>query len=171
MVRGLDQWRRLLSRLAPSTHAILRIAAALLFMEHGVQKLFGGLGGFGRGGGTVELFSLMGAAGVLDFFGGLLIALGLFTQPVAIVLVGEMAAAYVMVHRPYGGFPIQNGGEPALLYGLVFLFLAANGAGPMSLDRWMRRGWIRPGAAGGPPPGGPASAPGPSADHSNRENT
>jgi len=124
------------SKIASATHAILRMGAGLLFMQHGVQKLFGWLGGFGgTPGATADLFSQMGLAGVLEVFGGLLIVLGLFTRPVAVVLVIEMIAAYVIAHAPQGGFPIQNGGELALMFALVFAFLAANGPGPASLDR------------------------------------
>lgn len=120
---------------ASATHALLRIGAGLLFMQHGAQKLFGWLGGD-----QVEsLFSLMGLAGVLEFFGGLLIVLGLFTVPVAAVLAAEMVVAYFMAHAPQGGFPIQNGGEPALLFALIFAFLAANGPGPWSVDGQLRR--------------------------------
>ncbi len=115
-------------------HAVLRIGAGLLFMQHGAQKLFGMLGG-----NQVELISQMGLAGVLEFFGGLLIVLGLFTRPVAILLVIEMLWAYFQAHMPQGGAPIQNGGELPLLFALVFAFLAAHGAGPASVDRKM--GW------------------------------
>jgi len=118
----------------PIVLAAVRIGAALLFMQHGVQKLFGLLGGVGGSGATVELFSLYGLAGVLEFFGGALIALGLLTRPVAIVLALEMIAAYFIAHAPQGGFPIQNGGELALLYALVFAFLATGGPGLFSLD-------------------------------------
>ena len=112
--------------------AILRIGAGLLFMQHGAQKLFGLLGGE-----AVPLLSQMGLAGVLEFFGGLMIVLGLFTQPVAIILAVEMVIAYFLAHMPQGGFPIQNGGELALLYALIFAFFAGAGAGPASLDRRM----------------------------------
>ncbi len=123
-----------LARYAPALHAVLRIGAGLLFMQHGAQKLFGLLGGT-----QVEsLFSLMGLAGILEFFGGLLIVLGLFTQPVAIILALEMVVAHFMAHQPQGGFPIQNDGELALLYALVFAFLATAGAGPASLDNRLR---------------------------------
>lgn len=130
------------SRLAtfgPAAHAILRIGAGLLFMQHGAQKLFGFLGGVDGAGATVPLVSQMGLAGVLEFFGGLLLVIGLFTRPVAIVLVLEMIAAYFIAHMPQGGFPVQNGGELALLYALVFLFLAATGAGPWSVDDQLAR--------------------------------
>jgi putative oxidoreductase len=120
------------------THAALRIGAGLLFMQHGAQKLFGWLGGIGgQPGATVELFSQMGLAGVLEFFGGLLIVLGLFTRPVALILMLEMVTAYFTVHNPRGGFPIQNGGELALLYALVFAYFVGNGSGTASLDRWL----------------------------------
>ena len=89
-------------KLADTTHGILRIVAGLLFMQHGVQKLFGWLGGFGPEGGTAPLFSMFGLAGVLEVFGGLLIVLGLFTRPVALVLVVEMLSAYVIAHLPRG---------------------------------------------------------------------
>ena len=127
------------SAFAPATHAILRIGAGLLFMQHGVQKLFGWLGGVDGQGGTAELFTQFGLAGVLEFFGGLMIVLGLLTRPVALILVIEMIAAYFIAHAPQGGFPVQNGGELALLYALVFLFLTGFGAGPWSLDEVIKR--------------------------------
>ncbi|HEX2638440.1 MAG TPA: DoxX family protein [Gemmatimonadales bacterium] len=123
------------SRLGPVTHALLRIGVALLYMQHGVQKLFGLFGGVGpTPGGTVTLWSQMGLAGVLETFGGLLLLLGLFTRPVAFLVAGEMLAAFFQAHLPKGGVPLQNGGEVPLLYMLVFLFLLGNGAGPASLD-------------------------------------
>lgn len=126
-----------LVRLGSATHGLLRIGAGLLFMQHGAQKLLGWLGGFGgQPGATAELFSMMGLAGTLELFGGLLIALGLLTRPVALLVAVEMVAAHFMAHQPRGGFPMQNGGELALLYALVFAFLFANGSGPASLDRW-----------------------------------
>ena len=126
----------LMTRFRDVTVALLRIAAGLLFMQHGVQKLFGWFGGFGgQPGGTAELFSMMGLAGVLETFGGLLIVLGLFTRPTAFILAGEMAAAYFMAHAPNGPVPMQNGGELAALYAFVFLFFSANGPGPFSIDR------------------------------------
>ena len=124
-----------LASLAPATHALLRIGAGLLFMQHGLQKLFGLFGGFGgTPGATAPLISQMGLAGVLETFGGLLLVLGLFTRPVAFVLAGEMLLAFFQAHFPRGGWPIQNGGELVLLFMIIFLFLAANGAGPASLD-------------------------------------
>ncbi len=129
------------SLLGPATHAAFRVGAGLLFMQHGAQKLFGWFGGFGgQPGATAELVSMMGLAGVLEFFGGLLVVLGLFTRPVAAVLVMLMIAAYFMAHAPQGAVPVLNGGELALLFAFGFAFLAGNGAGPASLDTVLRRG-------------------------------
>ena len=117
------------------SHNALRVMAGFLFLQHGAQKLFGWLGGFGgTPGQTAELVSLMGLAGVLEFFGGLLILLGLFTRPVAFVLCGQMAVAYFMAHFTRGFWTIQNGGESAVLFCFVFLLLAALGPGSFSLD-------------------------------------
>lgn len=114
---------------------ILRIGAGLLFMEHGLQKLFGLLGGFmGTPGATAPLASQLGLAGFLEFAGGALLVLGLLTRPAAFVLLGEMLYAFITVHAPQGGAPVQNGGELALLYAAVFAFFAFNGAGAVSLD-------------------------------------
>lgn len=118
------------------TLVLLRVFTGLLFAQHGAQKLLGWLGGVGPEGGTVELVSLMGLAGVLELFGGLIIALGLFTRPVAFILAGEMTVAYLMAHLPQGFWPIQNGGERALLFLFIFLYLAFRGAGSFSLDAW-----------------------------------
>lgn len=118
----------------PALHAILRIGAGLLFMQHGAQKLFGALGADG----PVPLFSLMGLAGILEFFGGLLIVLGLLTRPVALLLALQMLAAYFMAHLPKHPWPVLNAGEPALLFMLIFLFLAGNGSGPWSLDHVLK---------------------------------
>ena len=116
------------------THALLRIVAGLLFMLHGGQKLFGWFGGPGGDGGTVELASLYGLAGILEVVGGTLIIIGLLTRPVAFLLSGQMAVAYFMAHFPNGFWPIENRGEPAALFSFIFLFLAFNGAGPLSVD-------------------------------------
>lgn len=127
------------AKLAPATHALLRIGVALLYMQHGLQKLFGMFGGVGpTPGGTVTLWSQMGLAGVLETFGGLLLLLGLFTRPVAFLLAVEMLVAFFQVHLPKGGVPLENGGEVPLLYMLVFLFLLGNGAGAASIDNRRR---------------------------------
>lgn len=123
------------------THAVLRIAAGMLFMEHGLQKLFGFFGGIQ--GTTVPLMSMLGVAGVLELAGGLFLILGLFVRPVAIVLLCEMISAYFIQHVSQGGWPIQNQGELALLYASVFVFLAGNGAGPLSIDEALSGAGVR----------------------------
>ena len=115
----------------PRMLSILRIVAALIFMEHGTQKL---LGFPPSDRPAPELLSLSGVAGVLELFGGALLALGLFTRPVAFVLSGEMAFAYWIAHAPQSFFPVNNGGDAAILYCFVFLYLAAAGGGAWSLD-------------------------------------
>lgn len=137
---------------APATHVVLRIGAALLFIQHGVQKLFGWLGGFGGDpGATAPLVSLMGLAGVLEVGGGLLILAGLLTRPVALLLTGQMIIAYIIAHMPQGGYPIENQGELALLYALVFTFLVGNGAGRLSIDYWLASRHKQPAPAAPPP--------------------
>jgi len=124
-------------RWAPYLLSVLRMVASLLFITHGTQKLFAWPP---RGaGGPVELFSQIGLAGVLETGGGLLMLLGLFTWPVAFVLAGEMAVAYFQAHLPRGTWPLLNGGEPAVLYCFIWLYFAAAGAGPLSLDAALRR--------------------------------
>lgn len=119
---------------------ILRMAAGLLFWQHGAQKLLGVLGGFGSEGGSVAFASWpYGVAGTLEFFGGILIFLGLFTRPVAFVLSGEMAVAYFWRHFPQDFWPILNGGERAALFCFVFLFFAVAGPGRLALDRALHR--------------------------------
>ena len=125
------------SRWSPYLLSILRIVAALLFMEHGGQKLFG-IPPSAQGG-TVSLLSMAGVSGILEFFGGLLLLLGLFTRPVAFILSGEMAVAYFMVHAPRGFWPLLNDGEKAALYCFVFLYLAVAGGGPWSVDHLWRQ--------------------------------
>lgn len=122
--------------LATVTHVTLRIGAGLLFMEHGLQKLFGMFGGT-----VMPLASQLGIAGVLELVGGILLVAGLLTRPVAVVLLAEMLVAYMQAHAPRGAWPVQNAGELALLYALVFAYLAANGPGPFSLDSviWRQR--------------------------------
>lgn len=128
--------RSFMAAVSPYTYATMRIGAGLLFVQHGLQKLFGMFGGFGGDpGATAPLVSQMGLAGVLELIGGAMIALGLFTRPVALVLTIEMLVAYVLAHLPQNPWPIQNGGELALLYALVFFFLFGHGAGPASMDR------------------------------------
>jgi putative oxidoreductase len=106
-------------------------------MLHGAQKLFGFPAPMPGGG--PPLMSLFGVSGILEFFGGLLVLLGLFTRPVAFILAGEMAVAYFMAHAPGGFWPHLNKGEPAVLFCFIFLYLAAAGGGPWSLDSLLRR--------------------------------
>ena len=117
---------------APYLLSVLRIVVALLFLAHGTQKLFGVPAAEPRP--PVELLSLPGLAGILETFGGLLMLLGLFTGPVAFLLSGEMAVAYLMAHAPRGAWPLLNGGELALLYSWTWLYFSAAGPGPWSLD-------------------------------------
>ena len=112
--------------------AALRIVAGLLFLSHGIVKLFGFPAGAQPG--QMPLVGLMGAAAIIELIGGSLVVLGFFTRPVAFVLSGEMAVAYFMAHLPQGFFPALNGGEPAILYCFIFLCLSATGAGAWSLD-------------------------------------
>ncbi len=119
----------------PYARSVLRIVIGFTFACHGAQKLFGAFGGMGAGGVKATFLSLLWVAGVLEFTGGLLIVLGLFTSPVAFLLCGEMAVAYFRQHFPRGAWPIRNGGELAVLYCFIFLYLFTAGAGPLSLDR------------------------------------
>jgi putative oxidoreductase len=123
----------------PYLRSVLRIVTGFTFSLHGFQKLFGLFGGLGGSGAKVHFFSLMWVAGSLEAFGGMLILLGLFTSPVALILCGEMAVAYLRLHFPRGFFPIRNGGELAVLYCFIFLYLVASGAGPLSLDSIFRK--------------------------------
>ncbi len=121
---------RFLGTYAPYLYALLRIVAGLMFAMHGSQKLFGIPGGKD----PVALFSLFGLAGVVELVGGLLIALGLFASIAAFIASGQMAVAYFMAHAPQGALPILNGGETAVLYCFLFLYMAARGSGVWSLD-------------------------------------
>ena len=125
-----------MNRMAGVTHALLRIVAGLLFICPGGMKLFGWFGGMPPG---VPMTPLLYVAGVLELVGGTLILLGLFTRPVAFIVSGEMAVAYFMGHFPQGFWPIQNHGEPAVLFCFIFLFLWGNGPGPFSLDHLISR--------------------------------
>jgi putative oxidoreductase len=117
---------------APYLRSALRIVAALSFITHGTQKLFSYPVLEARP--AVELLSQFGLAGVLETFGGLLMLLGLFTGPVAFLLSGQMAVAYFQAHAVRGFWPILNGGELASIYCFLWLYFAAAGPGPISLD-------------------------------------
>jgi putative oxidoreductase len=118
------------------THALLRIVSGLLFIHPGGMKLLGWFGGMPAG---VELTPLLVTAGVIEMVCGTLILLGLLTRPAAFLASGEMAFAYFIGHFPHGFWPIQNHGEPAVLNCFIFLFFAANGAGPLSVDALLGR--------------------------------
>jgi putative oxidoreductase len=140
LVRPRGFWRdTIMKRFAGVTHSLLRIVAGLLFICPGGMKLFGWFGGMPGPPAAGGLSPLMVLAGLIEVFGGALILLGLFTRPVAFIAAGEMAFAYFIGHFPRGFWPIQNHGEPAVLFCFIYLFLAANGAGPWSLDHLIRR--------------------------------
>ncbi|MGH6849800.1 MAG: DoxX family protein [Methylocella sp.] len=121
------------ARWQPRLLALLRIVTALLLLQHGTAKLFG----FPRVAmfDNLQLLSLLGVAGVLEFGGGVLLLLGIFTRPVAFILSGEMAVAYFLAHAQKSFFPILNHGELAVLYCFVFLYLAVAGGGAFSFTR------------------------------------
>ncbi len=119
---------------------LLRVVAGLLFLQAGGMKTFDWFGGIpAEHGGHPAFMSQIWIGGVLEFYGGAAILLGLFTRPVAFILSGEMAVAYFQFHQPQGFWPIQNHGEPAVLLCFIFLFLAAHGAGEWSVDAMLRR--------------------------------
>jgi putative oxidoreductase len=120
---------------APRMLSILRIVTGLQFLEHGTQKFFAFPPRVSEFPG---LMSVLGVQGCLEVIGGLLIILGFFTRPVAFILAGDMAVAYFMAHFPRNFFPALNGGDAAILYCFVFLYLAAAGGGPWSVDATRR---------------------------------
>jgi putative oxidoreductase len=123
----MNRW---LGKYSDLLYALMRLVTGLLFACHGAQKLFGALGGQSQLGNPMFL-----AAGVIEFAGGLLIALGLWASYAAFIASGEMAVVYFIVHARGGFWPIVNKGELAVLYCFVFLFVASRGAGPWSVDR------------------------------------
>ncbi len=127
---NLDVW-------APRVLSLLRIIAALLFMEHGLMKLFHFPGP--QPGAPDPLPMILMAAAWIEVIGGGLLALGLFTRATAFVCSGQMAAAYFMAHAPQGFWPALNGGEAAILYCFVFLYLVFAGPGIWSLDALVRK--------------------------------
>ncbi|MDX8523474.1 DoxX family protein [Mesorhizobium sp. MSK_1335] len=120
---GLAQYR-------PQALGVLRIMTALQFIEHGTQKLFN----FPPGAHAGALTGLALSSGILEFAGGILLALGLFTRPVAFLLAGEMAIAYFMAHMPRDFFPVNNGGDSAISFCFIFLYLVFAGSGAFALD-------------------------------------
>ena len=127
-----------LDRFSGPLLSILRIMSGLLFLEHGTTKLltFPATQMFPT---PPPVLSLFWIAGVLELVGGALVALGLFTRPVAFIVSGQMAVAYFLAHAPQGFFPAQNMGDAAVLFCFVFLYIAAAGAGPWSLDAILRK--------------------------------
>jgi putative oxidoreductase len=122
---------------APRALSVLRIITGLMIIEHGMAKLLGWpvVPAFAQ----LKLFSLLGLAGTIELVGGALLILGLFTQPAAFILSGEMAVAYFMVHEPRSFFPLINGGSLAIIYCFACLYLSTAGAGPWSVDATMKK--------------------------------
>ena len=118
-----------LERARPTVLSILRIVAALLFLEHGLSKVFG----FPVAG--PPLSGLLIVAAFLETVGAVLLLVGAYTRLVAFLLSGEMAAAYFMAHEPHSFYPLVNGGEAVILFCFIFLYLVFAGGGPLSLDR------------------------------------
>jgi putative oxidoreductase len=116
----------------PRILGILRIILGFLFLQHGTSKLFGMPLAMSDG---VQLFSLMGFAGILELVGGALILVGLFTRPTSFILSGQMAFAYFMAHAPHGFLPIMNQGELAVIFCFAFLYFSVAGAGALSIDK------------------------------------
>ena len=117
---------------SPQLLSVLRIVAGLLFMMHGTMKLLAYPAPFPM---HLSPFTLLWFAGVIELVGGALVLVGLFTRYAAFVMAGEMAFAYFMGHYPKAFWPVLNGGDAAVLFCFVFLYLAAAGAGPWSIDR------------------------------------
>ena len=132
--RTREQHMDTIDRLEPYVFSILRIMVGLLFIQHGLVKLFG----FPTGAGFPAFLSLTWFEGVIELIGGGLIVIGLFTCWAALITSGEMAIGYFMVHAPKGFFPYVNGGNLAILYCFVFLYLVFAGPGPISLDALLR---------------------------------
>jgi putative oxidoreductase len=121
----------------PRILSVMRIVVGFLIIAHGAQKLFGFLAPPGMPG--PALLSQIGIGGLLEFFGGGLLLIGLFTRPVSFILSGMLAVAYFQMHAPGGFWPLQNKGELAVLYCFVFLFISVAGGGEWSVDRLLRR--------------------------------
>ncbi|MGE3158722.1 MAG: DoxX family protein [Xanthobacteraceae bacterium] len=121
-------------RYAPYVLSIVRIVAALLFLEHGTSRLFGWPSPLP----SPALFSMYWFAGAIELVGGILLALGLFTRCAAFIMSGEMAFAYFISHAPNSFFPILNRGDASILYCFIFLYIAFAGGGLWSLDAWVR---------------------------------
>jgi putative oxidoreductase len=123
----------------PYARSLLRIVAGFTFSLHAYQKMFGLFGGIGGNGAKPPFLSLLWTAGVIETVGGALLILGLFTTPIAFMLSGEMAVAYFIRHFPKSPWPIMSGGELAVLYCFLFLYLFTAGPGAWSLDNLLRK--------------------------------
>src|SRR5215212_11318880 len=128
-----------MNRVIQVTYFLLRVVSGFLLLQAGGLILFGWYGGMPGQASPPPLLSQTGIGGILVFFGGIAIILGLFTRPVAFILSGMMAVAYWQFHAPQGGWPLQNQGMPAVLLCFIFLFIAAQGGGDWSLDALIRR--------------------------------
>jgi putative oxidoreductase len=128
----MADFKLFLIRWAPYILSVLRVVAGFVFLQHGMQKLFGYPSA--PPGGKPPLASLYGVAGLLEFVGGLLIMFGLLTRPAAFLLSGQMAVAYFTAHAPNGFWPVKNQGEAAVLYCFIFLYFVFAGPGPWSID-------------------------------------
>lgn len=129
MIEQLNSYR-------PHVLSILRVITGLMFLQHGTQKILN----FPEAPGwEIAVLSLPWIAGILELFGSIFIVLGLFTRPVSFLLSGLMACAYFMAHYPQGFYPITNGGELAILFCFIFLYLVFAGSGRWSLDAYMKR--------------------------------
>jgi putative oxidoreductase len=140
---------RYLSRYSPYLYALLRMVSGFLFLLHGTQKFFGFPP---TNKPPMPLDAMMTAAGVIELVAGLMILFGLFASVAAFIASGEMAVAYFMAHQPQGALPIQNGGEPAVLFCFIFLYIAARGSGVWSLDALRSGTKSAAEAPGGTPP-------------------
>lgn len=116
-------------------YSIFRIFVALMFLQHGLQKLFGAFGGIDGEGGAVELMTLIGLAGLIELVVSIAVSIGLFTRAFALLAAIEMLVAFFKAHLPNGIIPIMNKGELALLFFVAFLLIAQYGAGKWSLER------------------------------------
>ena len=130
---------RFLGKYSDYLYALMRIMVGLLFACNGARKLFGVFGGMEGSGQAAPLFSQLGLAGIIEFFGGVFVALGLLTGYAAFIASGEMAVAYFQGHFPKGFWPILNMGERAVFYCFVFLYIASRGAVAWGIDRALRR--------------------------------
>lgn len=124
-----------LSKYRSDVLSLLRVVSSLIFMAHGTQKLLG----FPASERMPEAFTLSWTAGVLELVGGFLLLIGLFSRPVAFVLSGLMACAYWIAHAPRSVFPVQNGGDAAILFCFVFLYIVFAGPGRWSVDAMTKR--------------------------------